>query len=89
LLERYRLLINDVEAEAVDDEHDPNGARKKRRRLGSASAGASDLPKLVYFADASGADTADESTSTNNCRVQSQQLIRTASRIVLHMMREE
>jgi len=89
LLERYRLLMNDVEAEAADDEHDPNGARKKRRRLGSAPAGGSELPKLVSFADASGADAVEESTSSNNNRVQSQLLIRTASRIALHMMREE
>ena len=118
LLERYRLLMNDVEA--ADDEHDPNDTRKKRR-LGSAPAVASELPKLVSFADSSGADAADasgadaadasgadaadasgadavdasgadvaeEMTSCNYNRVQSQLLIRTASRIALHMMREK
>ena len=102
LLERYRLLMNDVEA--ADDEHDPNDTRKKRR-LGSAPAVASELPKLVSFADfsgadaadasgadavdASGADVAEEMTSCNYNRVQSQLLIRTASRIALHMMREK
>jgi hypothetical protein len=39
--------MNDVEAEATDDEHDPKDPKKKRRRLGSAPAGATLLIVLL------------------------------------------
>lgn len=93
MLERYRNLIKDAEnnSEIVADEDAIT--KTKRRRIGMVAAStATDIPKLVTIGEALAALDHDETGSTsinNTSRVQSQQLMRTASRIALHMMRED
>ena len=94
-----------VEGGASSDEEGGGGGGNKRKRkrfagtssseCGSATiAAASDLPKLVTMAANlnSGPETEDSAMMNNSssaARVQNQILIHTASRIALHMMREE